>query len=301
MQDVSSCPICTCARVTSFATTRDAGRELSYLVCRRCGHVFQSPRMSPDELDAFYRGDYRLLRQGSEEPIERDVLAQEARAVVTVRLLGDRLPGVTRHLDVGSSSGALLEELRSRYGCDGVGIEPGEAYRRYSDGRGLRIVPDLDQLQEAAEPPFDLVTAMHVVEHMPDPVATLTSIRERHMRPGGFLLLEAPNLFDHQAFELAHLHAFTTSSLRDTVRRAGFRPVWSGVHGGYRSPILRLYITVLAQAEGRPHPGRYLPFAVFRSRLGRAFGAAKRELFTRRYPDWTWQSPERVLARRNAR
>ena len=31
--------------------------------------------------------------------------------------------------------------------------------------------------------------------------------------------------------------------------------------------------------------------------LARRFGAAKRRFFTRVYPDWTWQSPEKVLTR----
>jgi hypothetical protein len=108
-------------------------------------------------------------------------------------------------------------------------------------------------------------------------------------------LVETPNLADHQAFELAHLHAFTSTSVRDAVRRAGFDVLWTRVHGGYRSPILRLYVTVLARASGTVSPHRYPPLASLRSRLGRRLGTAKREFFTRRYPDWTWQSPERVL------
>jgi hypothetical protein len=35
--------------------------------------------------------------------------------------------------------------------------------------------------------------------------------------------------------------------------------------------------------------------AALRSRLGRRIGVAKREFFTRHYPDWTWQSPDKVL------
>jgi SAM-dependent methyltransferase len=220
--------------------------------------------MSAGELEAFYLEDYRLLRQGTTEPIATDLQAQEARAVVALRLLGSRLSGVSRHLDFGSSSGALLEAFRDRFGCDGVGIEPGEAYRRFSRARGLQVLRGLEDLEELGGNPFDLVTAMHVLEHLADPVAMLAMIQTQHLRPGAFLLVEVPNLADHQAFELAHLHAFTSSSLTDAVRRAGFDVVWTKTHGGYRSPVLRLYITVLARAGGERRRSTYIPFAALR-------------------------------------
>lgn len=302
MQDVLSCPICSSPRRVSFAMPRDAGRTLTYLACRRCGHVYQSPRMDARELEAFYSGQYRLLQQGTPDPVSKDLLAQAARAVVTLRLTGDLPRNVSRHLDVGSSSGALIEAFRARFGCAGVGIEPGEAYLRYSLARGVATYPSTDDLAKAGEGPFDLVTAMHVLEHVADPVGELTRLRVEQMVSGAHLLVEVPNLADHQAFELAHLHAFTPSSLSDAVRRAGFHVVWSRVHGGYRSPVLRLYITVFAQAEDRPSKDpTYLPFASVRSRLSRRIGVAKREFFTRYFPDWTWQSPEMVLTERQAR
>lgn len=251
--------------------------------------------MGQDELESFYAAEYRLLQQGTPDPIERDLRAQAARAVVTVGLAGERLRGAARHLDIGSSSGALLEAFRDRIGCTGVGIEPGEAYRNYSLKRGLRVYRSREELAEAGEAPFDVVTAMHVLEHVPEPVDELRTYRTKHMRPGSLLLVETPNLADHQAFELAHLHAFTADSLADTAGRAGFEILWTRVHGGYRSPVLRLYITVLARASTDPSGRRTFPLAALRSRLGRRIGIAKREFFTRHYPDWTWQSPERVL------
>ncbi len=254
--------------------------------------------MTEDELRAFYARGYRSLRQDSESPTEKDLLMQAARATTTLGLIADRVRSVSRHLDVGSSSGALLEEFRRRFGCAPVGIEPGEVYRRYSQSRGLQVVASLDDLRRSAPDPFDLVTVMHVLEHVPDPVRMLARLRDEHMTPDGFLLLEVPNLIDHHAFELAHAHAFTASSLIDCVRRAGFREVWRRSHGSFRSPVLRLYITLLARAGAAPSTGRYFPFPALRNRLGRALGSAKRRFFTRHYPDWTWQSPEKVSAGR---
>ncbi len=279
---------------------QDGGHELTYQVCDRCGHVYQSPRMSRGELDMFYANGYRSLQQGTEEPTEKDLLVQQARAVGVVRLMSGHVPSVSRHLDLGSSSGALLEAVQQRFRSRGVGIEPGSAYRGHSLARGLQVYPDLKTMAEAGEAPFDLVTAMHVLEHLPDPIGTLGQLRTGQMTPGGFLFIEVPNLAEHQALELAHLQAFTASSLKDAVRRAGFQVVWSRSHGSFRSPILRLYLTLLARVVDTCSTGRYFPFTAYRTRISRRIGVAKREFFTRRYPDWTWQSPEKVLEQRDA-
>lgn len=89
----------------------------------------------------------------------------------------------------------------------------------------------------------------HVIEHIEDPVHTLRALRVSRMRPGGSLLLEVPNLFEHESYELSHLYALTRSTLKAIVRQAGFRIIWSKAHRSFRSPMLNLYITLLAQSK----------------------------------------------------
>jgi hypothetical protein len=53
------------------------------------------------------------------------------------------LPGPVEpptHLDIGSSSGMLLERLSEDLGLQGSGVEPGDAYRDFSRKRGLQVV-----------------------------------------------------------------------------------------------------------------------------------------------------------------
>jgi 2-polyprenyl-3-methyl-5-hydroxy-6-metoxy-1,4-benzoquinol methylase len=251
--------------------------------------------MTEDELKAFYAREYRLTRQASEGPTEKDLAMQVARARVTLGLIATRIPAAARHLDLGSSSGALMEAFQRHFGSTSVGVEPGEAYLNYSRGRGHRVYHSLESLSEAGEPLFDVVSVMHVLEHLPNPVGSLVELREKYMTSRGLLLVEVPNLADHQSFELAHLHAFTASTLTDCLARAGFRKVWARTHGSFRSPVLRLYITLLARVTDTPSPTRPFPFPALRHRLLRRLGSAKREFFTRHYPDWTWQSPEKVI------
>jgi 2-polyprenyl-3-methyl-5-hydroxy-6-metoxy-1,4-benzoquinol methylase len=247
--------------------------------------------MDEDELEQFYEREYRIERQETENPIEKDLLMQDARARAILEMVQHRLPQISRHLDVGSSSGALLQRFHEQYRCASVGVEPGDAYRRFSQSQGLRVYPSLDTLADAIELPFDLISMLHVIEHVVDPVHTLRSLRESKMQPGGYLLLEVPNLIDHECLELSHLYAFTKSTLREIVRQAGFHVLWTNAHGSFRSPILNLYITLLAQAESDPRSHRTIHSSPIGIKTHRRLGKLKRDFFTSRFPDWTWQAP----------
>jgi 2-polyprenyl-3-methyl-5-hydroxy-6-metoxy-1,4-benzoquinol methylase len=248
--------------------------------------------MDQDELEAFYASSYRIQRQETEDPIEKDLLMQQARADNTLTLVADDLALVRRHLDIGSSSGALLRAFKAQYGCTGIGIEPGGAYRDYSRAQGDQVFHSQEAVVEAGEQPFSLISMMHVLEHLPDPIAVLKQLRTDLLTPDGYLLLEVPNLYEHASFELAHLYAFSAKTLREVLRQAGYHVHWLKAHGSFRSPILKLYLTALAVpgAKSRPPRKRYIPGAAGVS-LRRWLGTRKRDFFTRYWPDWTWQAP----------
>jgi len=82
---------------------------------------------------------------------------------------------------------------------------------------------------------FDVVTAFHVLEHVPDPVAAVRRMLE-WLDGDGLLILEVPNagglgacLFGRawSGLELPrHLSHFTPATLDRTVTQAGGRVVW---------------------------------------------------------------------------
>jgi len=249
--------------------------------------------MDPEELARFYEQEYRSLVQGTDEPTPKDLQMQSARARTALAMIRGDVPSVARHLDLGSSSGAVLRAIQAEYGCASVGVEPGEAYRQLSEGPGLTIYPSLESLRRTSEARFDLVTLLHVLEHMPDPVATLRELVETWMTPGASLLVEVPNLIEHEGLERSHLFGFTAATLRETILQAGLRVVWTRAHGSFRSPILKLYLTVLARNDSAAAARRRVRSNPFGIKIRRRLGRIKRNFFTRRFPDWTWQSPEK--------
>lgn len=246
---VDHCPLCGTAVASdqTFERVSTQSHTLSYLLCPVCGLVYQSPRLRDGVLARFYERGYRSQVQGEEEPSRKDQWAQTKRAHHLLSFITPLVPAVRFHLDIGSSLGEFLLVTREQYGCEVYGVEPGERYRQASSDRGLAVAASLLEVERRLAGSFDLVSLIHVLEHLPDPVRYLEGIRTEWLAPEGFLLAEVPNLYGHPCLELAHLMAFTKTSLRATLEGAGFAPIRFRLHGQPYSRWLRPFITVLAK------------------------------------------------------
>ncbi|GAH07136.1 unnamed protein product, partial [marine sediment metagenome] len=109
-------------------------------------------------------------------------------------------------------------------------------------GAGLKVFESLDSMKAAGEREFDLISMIHVLEHIPDPVGYLEQLRDNYLTPQGRILIEVPNLFAHDSFEIAHLTSFSRHSLVEVVKIAGFTTIFLEPHGRPRSNMIPLYI-----------------------------------------------------------
>jgi SAM-dependent methyltransferase len=288
-EEIRLCPLCGHDRSTLFDRRVHFGRLVSNRLCARCGLVFQTPRMTAEEAEAHYAAEYRKTIQGSEGPIAKDLNFQAMRAGLLIHFLKGKVRRVERHLDIGCSAGILLQQIQQAYGAQETGVEPGDAYRRYARGQGLEVHASLDEV-EAGGRRFDLVSLIHVLEHLPDPVGYLVKLREQVLAPGGRLLLEVPNLYFHDSFEFEHLYAFSRRTLNETLRKAGFQVTAVRIQGRPISQMFPFYITVLA----RPVSGARRPFRVRperRAGLKRQLGSTFRLIVTEKLPRRWWRLP----------
>jgi len=288
-ETIQKCPLCE-GQTSSFFNQREfRGHEVVNQICNLCGLVYQSPRMTTAELDDFYTAQYRQVYQGIAGPTPKDVFVQNGRADSLLTFIADSIPDLTRYLDIGCSTGLLLKRFQERYACQVVGIEPGDAYRTYAKAQGLTVYPEVAALESAGEERFNLISLAHVLEHLPDPVAFLINLREQHLTTKSWLLIEVPNLYVHDSFELAHMTSFSAHTLRQVLKKAGFEVIALKKHGQPRSELLSLYLTVLAQ----PREVQKINFVVHPER--RVVQQRQLGMFTRRviqymFPNKAWVS-----------
>jgi 2-polyprenyl-3-methyl-5-hydroxy-6-metoxy-1,4-benzoquinol methylase len=226
------------------------GYPLVYYQCENCGLIYQSLEESQAANPEFYRKTYRKIYQSFEEPTDKDLWVQNKRAEHLVGLVHDHLSDFPKRvLDIGASAGILLHQMRQTFGCDVLGVEPGDAYRAYAQENGINMLDSLDALLASKDEKFDLISMSHVLEHLPDPVNELIKMRSELLNVAGHMLIEVPNFYAHDSYELAHLTCFTPHTLKEMLEQAGFKVIFMKKHGVPRSDLLNLYITVLAKSS----------------------------------------------------
>ena len=285
---VDRCSLCGWAEHRFFEDITVDDRSLTYQLCKSCGLVFQSPRMSDEGLQEFYQAEYRRTVQGDEGPTKKDRRVQAGRAQNLLIFIRRHLDQVQAHLDIGSSAGTLLKTIREAYDCLSVGVEPGDAYRIFSHNRSLQVVADLDDLDLSLTNCFDLITMAHVVEHLPDPINYLGKLRQKWLIPEGHLVVEVPNLYGHISLEISHLTAFSAATLRRTLNKAGYQVLALKAHGRPRSRLIPLYLTALAKVSPEHVIKQDNRPSAHWVRSRRRLGLLWSRLATKLLPHWAW-------------
>jgi 2-polyprenyl-3-methyl-5-hydroxy-6-metoxy-1,4-benzoquinol methylase len=156
----------------------------------------------------------------------------------------DELVGVrpdTQWLDYGCGNGGLVRYVRAHSPCAIVGFEDGWI-RAKAEALG---VPYIDEEALAArEGTFDVITAVEVIEHVPDPVAFLKRLR-RLLKPGGLFFCTTGNARPYRdrirtwryVLPEVHMSFFEPETLARALELAGFRPEYRGFLPGYTDVI----------------------------------------------------------------
>lgn len=129
-------------------------------------------------------------------------------------------------LDFGCGAGGLLAKAKN-LGRKVSGIELESRVQDYWTGQ-IEIFNSID----SARGGYDLITAFHVLEHLPDPRTTLTELAKLLTR-GGRIIVEVPSaddalltLYDCEAFQRftywsQHLYLFSAATLKTLAIQSG--------------------------------------------------------------------------------
>ncbi len=244
-QEAAACVVCKAA----LPIVAKVGLRGSYLrECQSCGSWTYLPRTSAEhqaalhDNETYFEHPYFQLRRNATPARRRrcaDMFARIGEAVNLASLRGQPW------LDIGCDTGLLLKAAQEDLGIIPVGIDVAQRAVEIARQNGV----DVHQFSIEEAPPelsgFRVVTAVDLIEHVPDPGQFLRLVHDR-VCPGGALYLETPNIRStvygfgqalarltggrpagliERLFPPQHIQYFTADSLAFLAERSGFEVV----------------------------------------------------------------------------
>ncbi len=254
-------------RVTSDSRAWAKGGALA--VCSQCGLV-QKPITDAwsREADKIYEG-YALYHQSS-SGAEQLIAAESGLSSRSVHLIdwmrkAMRLDPDGQLLDFGCGAGATLQAFAKelpRWRLNGYDPNIKDLNALSEIKTVESIYGRLDDIDKS----FDLITLIHVFEHIPSPAKAISDIRRLLDPAKGRLFIQVP-YFPHNPFDLMiadHSSHFTQASIASVVTSAGYDIE------ALRVDVLKREITIVA----RPGTGTWRAETVDAGVTGRGLRAA---------------------------
>jgi SAM-dependent methyltransferase len=196
--------------------------------CTNCGLTYSSPVMDALGVSRLYQDSRETnVSLGEEDNVRRTM-------ALYYRLAAPQLRGRERMLDIGCDMGFMLEAAK-RDGFEELhGIEPVPAARTVAEAVEGAIITDkfFEQTEYPADY-FDLITLVHVLDHLYDPRVVLRQAR-KNLRPEGLILAVVHNVRSllglllgerFPIFNLYHHYFFDKHTLAELFRRQGYEVV----------------------------------------------------------------------------
>ena len=248
---------------------RLAGRGFMLRTCPACRFSFVADPWT--DYDVIYSADY-YHGEGADpladyvwelEHFDATAHRYEWRGIATAVGSLVEVAARTRWLDFGCGNGGLVRSVRERYGCDVVGFEQGWIAERIAR-EGVPLLHE-EELAAAAGT-FDVVTAIEVLEHVPDPLAALARIRAL-LRPGGLFFFTTGNarpfrdklLRWRYVIPEIHVSFFEPETLALALAKSGFRPQYTRFLPGHED-IIRYKILKNLRLRSRSRLEDVLPW-----------------------------------------
>lgn len=184
------CPLCEGTERIPYKFFYKFGRRFHYWMCK-CGMVYLN-QMAKDQVE-FYRLVYP---EDSEERAARH-------ANLRAKRIFNAIPSdwkISSHLDVGCGHIILMDKVGQEYGCVSEGVDYSPQDPEY------KIYSHIDDVTKT----YDLVTAIHVIEHEPNPVPFVQRIVEASSK---YVLIEVPCIGHRRDEFVRHVNLFTPWTL----------------------------------------------------------------------------------------
>ncbi len=205
------------------------------VICRQCGLIYLSPRMTAAWYARYYEVEYRrqtAAYKGRAQTQNLDAIfaGQLRRGGWLVEQLREHnLPPPCSALEIGCSTGGLLRALADTFGTRVLGVEPAPEEAEFARRQGVPAHVGLfEDYQPVSGERFDLVICSQSFNHLLNPRKVAEHVR-RCLTPQGVFFLECQDFFHvcrlrgviHEAVQIDHVYMFVPQTLQAMVERAG--------------------------------------------------------------------------------
>ena len=195
MNDLAQCPVCKESKFSHYLSCKDhtvSTETFQLRQCLGCGFVVTSPR--PDEvmLPGYYQSDKYISHTDSSKG-----MVEKIYKIARTFTLRWKYNVIRKHstikphsvLDFGCGTGAFLRYCQTK-GLKTAGVEPSHTAReRAEQVTGQPIARELSHIAEK----FDVITLWHVLEHVYDLDATISTLKDL-LNEDGTIFIAVPNL-----------------------------------------------------------------------------------------------------------
>lgn len=227
-------------------------RGVNYEECIDCRTVFVNPRPSEDLLHEFYTQSKvyafwnKYIFPASEKARREKIFAPRAKRLLDICTKHATPTGVL--LEVGAGFGTFCEEMRTIGSFEQIlALEMTPDLASTCRERGFDVFQMPVEQLDLPEQSIDVIASFETIEHLFSPKKFVLACK-RLLRPGGLLVLSAPNYYGFDILALRensnsidheHLNYFNPSSLPRLLTESGLEVIDIQTPGELDADIVR--------------------------------------------------------------
>lgn len=195
------CPVCGSTKTAKISEVDRYGIGINYRLCSNCALVYASPQPTAEFYTWFYEGHYRaILTEHFNRPFDNAALEIEQRRYGS-EIAAFISPYLTKKeqisaLDVGGSTGIVLDEIRSRLHHHsnqklvGTVVDPSSEELALAEKLGFYTIHGtFENILHNAFNKYDLITICKTTDHLISPLTVIKN-SEQLLFDDGFLYID---------------------------------------------------------------------------------------------------------------
>ena len=228
-----SCNLCGSNKRKVLFKNDRYGIDQRTVICRKCGLVYSSPRLTSDSARVFYESDeYRRIYDENSLVDVLEIKNKNAinyayksfgsdnhRNLIFIDFLSELNISYDTVCEIGAAGGSNLIPFK-KIGKEVLGVEYSKKLVQLGLEKGINMIQGSI---ENVDKPYDLVILIHVLEHFHYPIQQIKKLKKYINK---YLFIEIPGIINQvPSLQNAHLYYFSKNTLFGCLSKAGFKMV----------------------------------------------------------------------------